>query len=166
MRIDVIGKVDKGLAEGAKKLGFSHIFCADGARVYDIDDKTPFDLKIYSDKDYTFVINKGKADIITDTEKYFFILNKGLCSKLKENKMFVMFKLKALVESDQFYKVYKNFLINSRLCNDYSVPSLFVSFASSESELKSSIQLEAFAEHFGYNYKNYKNAMDTLLKIK
>jgi hypothetical protein len=166
MNVDVIGKADRTLAESVKKLGFDHVFCFDGDSIYDIEDKIPFKLKVYTGKDYSFIINKGRADVVADMDKHAFILNKGLCSKLKENKMFVVFKLKSLVETDQFYKVYKNFLINSRLCNDYSVPSLFISSASSIDDMKSPMQLEAFAEHFGYGYKNYKKSVETLVSVK
>lgn len=166
MYIDVIPKADRDLSDKIKKLGFDSVFCIDNSHLRDIDDTAPFKLKVYSEDNYAFVISKGRADIVTDLEKNSFLLNKGLCSKLKENNMFVMFKLGSLIEGEQFYKVYKNLLINGRMCADYSVPALYVSFASSEKDIKSPLQLVAFAEQFGYGYKNYKKAVDLLMKRK
>ncbi len=166
MYVDVIPKKDPKLLEKIKELGFDAVFTAEDSKLIDPDDELPFDLKLYSGKDINFVITKGRADVVTDLDKYSVILNKGLCSKLKDNGMFVMFKFDSLIKTDNFYKVYKNFLINSRFCADYGVPSLYVSFASSEEEIKSPIQMIAFAEHFGYGYKAYKKSVDMLLKKK
>lgn len=166
MYIDLIEKDDKSLIEQLKKLGFHTVFFVENGAIKASSDANAFALKLYSGKDYEFVIQKGKADVIMDLDKNGFLLNKGLCSKLKENGMFVVFKLKALVESQDFFRTYKNFTINSRLCNDYSVPALYVSFANNAEEIKSPIQLVAFAENFGYNYSNYKKGTDALLKKK
>jgi hypothetical protein len=166
MYVDLIKKRDEKLAERLKTLGFSDIFYIEKDIIKEISDTAPFDLKLYDGKDYEFVIQKGKADAITDLDKNGFLLNKGLCSKLKENGMFVIFKLKSLVESDEFFRTYKNFLINGRLCNDYSVHTLYVSFAGDIDDVKSPIQLISFAENFGYNYSNYIKSVEALLKRK
>ena len=80
--------------------------------------------------------------------------------------MFVIFKFSSLLESSDFFRTYKNFLINGKLCNDYSVPALYVSYAKDKDEIKSPTQLIAFAEAFGYNLKNYKRSIELLLKRK
>ncbi|MCL4400770.1 MAG: hypothetical protein M1348_01840 [Candidatus Parvarchaeota archaeon] len=164
MYIDLISKRDKSLIDELKALGFGAVFCPEKDSIRNVLDPEPFDLKMYAGDDYEFVITKGKADAVTDLEKSGFLLNKGLCSKLKENKIFVIFKFKSLVESPDFFRTYKNFLINGRLCSDYSVPSLFVSFAGDLNEVKSPIQLAAFAENFRYNYNNYRKSLELLLK--
>lgn len=166
MYIDLVGKDDEELVKKVKNLGFDSVFYSDKGVIKDCDDKLPFEIKLYGGKDYDFVIKKGKTGAITDLDKNGVLLNKGLCSKLKENEIFVIFKFKSLVDSEEFFRTYKNFLINARLCNDYSVPALFVSFAAGAEEIKSPAQLVAFAETFGYNYSNYKKSVEFLSKRK
>lgn len=166
MYIDLIEKKDKFLVDELKKLGFNKVFHIAQGSITDVDDKLPFELKLYDGKDYNFIIQKGKADAITDLDKNGLLLNKGLCSKLKENRIFVIFKFSSLVKSTDFFRTYKNMLINGRLCNDYSVPALYVSFAADGGEIQSPAQLLAFAEEFGYNSNNYKKSVELLLKRK
>ncbi len=166
MYIDLIQKNDKEIVDRLKKLGFDNIFDIERSSITDVDDKLPFELKLYDGKDYNFIIQKGKSNAITDLDKNALFLNKGLCSKLKENRMFVIFKLSSLIGSTDFFRTYKNFLINGKLCDDYSVPALYVSFAGVKEQIKSPAQLVAFAEAFGYNLKNYNKSVELLLKIK
>ncbi len=166
MYVDLLQKNDGGLVDSLKKLGFDSVFFIERGSITDVDDKLPFELKLYDGKDYDFIIQKGKADAVTNLDKNGLFLSKGLCSKLKENQMFVIFKFSSLIESSDFFRTYKNFLINGKLCNDYSVPALYVSYAKDKDEIKSPTQLIAFAEAFGYNLKNYKRSIELLLKRK
>lgn len=164
MHIDIIAKKDPTIINELEKLDFNKIFYTENGVIRSATDTKPFDLKLYSGKDYDFVITKGKANAITDFDKNEFLLNKGLCSKLKENEIFVLFKFKSLIESKDFFRTYKNFVINSRLCNECGVPALYVSFAENLDDVKSPIQLVAFSENFGYKYINYKKAVDLISK--
>lgn len=151
MYFDVISKKDKIMLDDLHKLGFDKVLVLDSNRLYDAE-KDSSKLTVYSGPDYKIVIQKHKFDIIADLELHDMFLNKGLCSKLKENGMFVIFKLKNLIASDTFFKVYKNTLINSKLCYDFGVDCLFISFSQEYNEIKSPIQLVAFAEHMGYHF--------------
>ena len=165
MILDVINGYDRDLIDKISKLGFSRVLCEDdGHKIYDPSDKEPFPLSTYAGKESEAAIRKGKADVITDTDRNGFLLNKGLCSKLKENNMFVLFKFSSLINSDNFFGTYKNFLINGKMCNQYSVDCLFVSFSAKEADIKSPTQLAYFARQFGYNYKNFIKAQEDLLK--
>ena len=165
MALDIIRTEDKTVTDRLARLGFSSVLYADkNGRLYGLNDVDPFELSVYGGKDYEFIIRKGKADAVTDTDANGFLLNKGLCSKLKENKMFVLFKFSSLVRSENFFRCYKNFMINGRVCNEYSVNCLFVSFAGEKMDVKSPLQLEYFARQFGYNYNNFVKAQEALIK--
>lgn len=123
------------------------------------------DIKAYSGKEYDFVIRKGRANIVYGMESNGFLLNKGLCSKLKENNIFVVFSFSSLLKTDNIFKVYKNLLINGKLCNDYGVNCIYSSFAKNQSELLSTFQIEAFASEFGYNYKNMIKSYEALWRF-
>ena len=47
-------------------------------------------------------------------------------------------------------------------CNDYGINCLYSSGSESTSDIKSFFQLSAFAEEFGYNYKNLVNSMESI----
>ncbi len=156
MALDILA--ERSLAGDAKELGFDRVFVAEKNRVVDHDDPDAFEFSMYSGDDPENAIKKGKFDLVTDLDKSGFLLNKGLCSKLKERGITVVFKFSSLLEAEDMFRVYKNMLINIKVCNEYSIPVLFVSFAKDNMGMKSPVQLEAFAEQFGYNYKNYRKA--------
>lgn len=156
MYLDVVSISDGKLLDEMHKVGFNRILILESNRLHDAE-KVGFNLTVYSGADPRVAIQKHKADIITDLELNGVLLNRGLCSKLKENNMFIIFKLKNLIAADAFFKTYKNILINSKLCYDFDVNCLFVSFSSNSGEIKAPIQLIAFAEHMGYH-------IDLLLK--
>jgi hypothetical protein len=159
MKVDVIRKESKEIIEKLKSLGFDRIFLIKDQDIKDLTKDEKREFKAYSGKDYNFIIRKGKAKFIYDLEANNFLLNKGLCSKLKENKITVIFSFSALEKSDNMFKIYKNMLINGKLCNDYGVNCLYSSGSESTSDVKSFFQLCAFAEEFGYNYKNMLDSM-------
>ncbi len=164
MAVDIVKNDEKGLVDRLKKLGFDGVFHNHNGLMSMVDDENAFELKVYSGKDYDFTIQKGRADVVEDLEKNGFILNKGLCHKLKENGMFVVFKFSNLIESENFFKTYKNMLINGRTCDEYSVPCIYASYADSVKTAKSPAQLIAFAEEFKYRYDNLLKSWDKLLK--
>ncbi len=164
MKIDVVSNSSDEIKKKLQSLGFSSSLYIEDKKVYDMFNESQIDLTAYSGKDYDFVIRKGKSDIIYGLENEGFLLNKGLCSKLKENKIFVVFSFTSLVKAENMFKVYKNLLINGKLCNDYSVNCLYVSGASKPSELISSFQLISFATEFGYNYNNLKKSYEEIKK--
>ena len=165
MKIDVIRKDSKEIAEKLKGLGFERVLLLKDQSIKDITNDENVEFKAYSGKDYDFVIRKGKAKFIYDLEVNGFLLNKGLCSKLKENGMTVIFSFSALEKSENMFKVYKNLLINGKLCNDYGINCLYSSGSESTNDIKSFFQLCAFAEEFGYNYKNMIKSMKTVAEL-
>ncbi len=165
MKIDVIRNDSKEMVDKLNKLGFDSIFLLEKDRIRRINSDDNSTLSAYGEKDYDFVIRKGKARFIYNLENNLFLLNKGLCSKLKENKMFVMFDLSALIKSDNIFKTYKNLLINGKLCNDYSINCVYASGAEKTSDIKSFFQLVSFANEFGYNYKNMLMSYKALEKF-
>ncbi len=158
MKVDVIAEEDTELVEKLKRLGFERIFFLRKGRLFEQGCAESAGLNVYNGADYTFTIQKGRADVITDLERNNFLLDKGLCSKLKENKMLVLFKFRSLIESEDLFRCYKNMVINGKLCNDYSVSALYCSFSRGAEDIKSPTQLVAFAAQFGYNYENYSKA--------
>lgn len=165
MKIDVIRKDSKEIVEKLRQLGFDNILLLKDQSIKDITKDENFEFKAYSGKDYDFVIRKGKAKFIYDLELNGFFLNKGLCSKLKENDMVVIFSFSALEKSENMFKVYKNLLINGKLCNDYGVNCLYSSGSENARDVKSFFQLCAFAEEFGYRYKNIINSIESIKKL-
>ncbi|MCL5016953.1 MAG: hypothetical protein M1441_02305 [Candidatus Parvarchaeota archaeon] len=155
---DITRVKDGEIFEYIKKFGIGEVFYYENGNLHRYLDDKEFPVTVYDGEDYDFVIRKGKYDVITGLEKSNFLLDKGLCQKLKENGMFVMFKFSSLIEADEVHRVYRNFYKNASLCNDYSVPSLFVSFAGDRMSIKSSMELASFAQEFGYNYKNLREA--------
>ncbi|MCL4397284.1 hypothetical protein M1494_02995 [Candidatus Parvarchaeota archaeon] len=162
MKIDVIRKDSKEIVEKLKGLGFERVFLLKDQSIKEITKDENIEFKAYPGKDYDFVIRKGKAEFIYDLEVNGFLLNKGLCSKLKENKMTVIFSFSALEKSENMFKVYKNLLINGKLCNDYGINCLYSSGSESTSDIKSFFQLCAFAEEFGYDYKNLIKSTESI----
>lgn len=160
MYFDIISKCDKGLVERLQGLGFEKVLVLESGRLHECE-KEGFELKVYGGNDTKIVVQKHKADAITDLETNDTILDKGLCSKLKEANMFVIFKLKNLLESAEFFRTYKNIVINAKLCYDHGVDCMFVSFSSDYNEAKAPMQLIAFAEQMGYRFdrvlKSYSN---------
>ena len=165
MKIDVIRTDSKAVIEKLKGLGFDRIFLLKEQGIKDITSDGNNEFKAYSGKDYDFVIRKGKADFVYDLELNNFLLNKGLCSKLKENKITVIFSFSALEKSENMFKVYKNLLINGKLCNDYGVNCLYSSGSENINDVKSFFQLCAFAEEFGYNYKNMIKSIRSIAEL-
>jgi hypothetical protein len=165
MKIDVIRTDSKEIVEKLKNLGFDRIFLLKEHSIKDITKNENNEFDAYSGKDYNFIIRKGKARFIYDLEINNFLLNKGLCSKLKENKITVIFSFSALEKSENMFKVYKNMLINGKLCNDYGVNCLYSSGSENTSDVKSFFQLCAFAEEFGYNYKNMLNSIKKVTEL-
>jgi RNase P/RNase MRP subunit p30 len=165
MKVDVIRKDSKEIVEKLKNLGFDKVLLIKDQNIIDITKDENTELKAYSGKDYDFVIRKGKAKFIYDLEVNNFLLNKGLCSKLKENKMIVIFSFSSLEKSENMFKVYKNLLINGKLCNDYGINCLYSSGSESTSDIKSFFQLCAFADEFGYNYKNMLDSMKSVTEL-
>ncbi len=165
MKIDVIRKNSTEILEKLKKLGFDSVLLLEEQKIKDITKDKEMEGNAYSGKDYDFVIRKGKARFIYDLEVNGFFLNKGLCSKLKENRITVIFSFSSLEKSDNLFKVYKNLLINGKLCNDYGINCLYSSGSEKPSDIKSFFQLCAFAEEFGYNYKNMVNSMESIKKL-
>lgn len=161
---DITSDKDDEIFDYIKNFGVDELFYLKDGKIHRYSDEKEFPLTVYNGADYDFVIRKGKYNIVTDLEKNGFSLDKGLCRKLKENEMFVMFKFSSLTEAEDIHKVYKSFYRNAVLCNDYSVPSLFVSFADSRQSIKSSMQLVSFAEEFGYSYQNLVQSWRKLLK--
>lgn len=162
MKIDVIRRRSPEILEKLKKLGFDSILLLERHKIKNITEDGEPEGSAYSGKDYDFVIRKGKARFVYDLEVNGFFLNKGLCSKLKENKITVIFSFSSLEKSENMFKVYKNLLINGKLCNDYGINCLYSSGSESTSDIKSFFQLSAFAEEFGYNYKNLVNSMESI----
>ena len=165
MKIDVIRTDSKDVIEKLKDLDFDRIFLLKDQSIKDISGDENKGFKAYSGKDYNFIIRKGKAKFVYDLEVNNFLLNKGLCSKLKENKITVIFSFSALEKNENMFKVYKNMLINGKLCNDYGVNCLYSSGSESISDVKSFFQLCAFAEEFGYNYKNMLNSTKAVAEL-
>ncbi len=165
MKIDVIRKDSKEIAEKLKGLGFERVLLLKDQSIKDITNDENVEFKAYSGKDYDFVIRKGKAKFIYDLEVNGFLLNKGLCSKLKENNMIVVFSFSALEKSENMFKVYKNLLINGKLCNDYGINCLYSSGSENRNDVKSFFQLCSFAEEFGYNYKNLIKSMKAVAEL-
>ncbi len=115
MYFDIVPKCDKVLLERLHYLGFNRVLYIEDGLLHDCE-KKGFELKVYGGKDINVFVQKHKTDIVTDLEINNILLDKGLCSKLKENGMFVIFKLKNLLESTEFFRTYKNILINAKLC--------------------------------------------------
>ncbi|EFD93013.1 MAG: hypothetical protein BJBARM5_0268 [Candidatus Parvarchaeum acidophilus ARMAN-5] len=164
MKIDVIKFRSEEIKNKLREVGFQNAISIEDCKVFDAFKDKITDLTAYHGKDYEFVIRKGKANIIFDLENEGFILNKGLCSKLKENKIFVLFSFSSLLDSNNMFKVYKNLLINGKICNDYGVNCIYSSFADNATNVLSPFQLESFAAEFGYNYKNMLKAYEELKK--
>ena len=165
MKIDVIRKDSKEIVEKLKVLGFDRVLLLKDQNIRELTKNENSEFKAYSGKDYDFVIRKGKAKFIYDLEVNGFLLNKGLCSKLKENKMTIIFGFSALEKSENMFKVYKNLLINGKLCNDYGINCLYSSGSENTNDVKSFFQLCAFAEEFGYNYKNMLKSMESVAEL-
>ena len=108
MALDLIAVESKEVTDRLHGLGFRDVFAEKDGVLSRLDDENPFEINAYSGDDYEFVIQKGKADAVADMEKKGFLLNKGLCHKMKENRMFVIFKFSNLIESENFFKTYKN----------------------------------------------------------
>jgi hypothetical protein len=166
MKIDVVRENSTEILEKLKNLGFDSVFLLKEQKIKDLIKNKELDFKAYSGADYEFVIRKGKARFVYDLEVNGFFLNKGLCSKLKENKITVIFSFSSLEKSENMFKVYKNLLINGKLCNDYGVNCLYSSGSEKTSDIKSFFQLCAFAEEFGYNYKNLLKGMESIKKLE
>ena len=165
MKIDVIRNDSNGVVERLAKLGFDSVFLLKESKLRSFTGKESSELTAYSGNDYDFVIRKGKATVVYDLEKNGFLLNKGLCSKLKENKMFVVFSFSSLVKGENIFRVYKNLLINGKICNDYGINCIYSSGSEDTSDTKSFFQLMAFADEFGYSYKNLQNSILNLQKL-
>ena len=165
MKIDVIRDNSEEITGRLKYPGFDAVLLLNGQKIKNLAKNEETGLKAYAGKDYDFIIRKGKADVIYDLETNGFLLNKGLCSKLKENKMFVIFSFSSIEKSDNMFKVYKNLLINGKLCNDYGINCLYSSGSEEVNGVKSFFQLSAFAEEFGYDYKNILKSAERLAKL-
>jgi hypothetical protein len=164
MKMDVIKEYSDEMKKNLGELGFETAISLKNEVVIDVFSGGETGLKAYSGKNYDFVIRKGKADIIYGLENEGFLLNKGLCSKLKENNMFVVFSFSSLIKKENIFSIYKNLLINGKLCNDYSINCIYSSLAENQYELLSPFQLESFAAEFGYNYKNMIKSCEELKK--
>ena len=162
--IDVLTNDDEKLVKRVRKLGFDEIFLLDGNVIKRIDDSKTFELPVYTGNDVEDLIRKNKIKALKLSDSNL-ILNKGLCSRLKEANAFVIFDLRSLVEKENFFQIYKNFLINGKRCNDYGINGLFVTLADDENKVKSPIQLLSFAKAFGYNEKNFDRSNKNLSKF-
>ena len=161
--VDIV--VNKELIDKVKNLGFKEVLTIENNKIVIPDDANKFGIDICDNGDFLTCINKRNFIAITDLDKFNFRLTKGMCSKMKENNIFVIFKFKNILTSEDIFSTYKNFLVNAKLCNDFSVPSIFASFADSEDFIISPFQLVSFARQFGYNYTNMLKSSDKLLSM-
>ncbi len=161
--IDIVLSDDDQLIEKLRALKFSDIFILENNIIKRVKDAKSFELNVYDKSDIEEAIRKSKVKSFI-LSQYSIILDKGLCKRLKEAGAFVIADIKSLIKKENFFDLYRNFLINIKRCNDFGVNCLFVTLAENKDEVKSPIQLLSFAKNFGYSDQNFGKSNENLIK--